>query len=208
MSAIPLARFLVEFGSESDIGQATGTGSGPRTGQGSARVAEDVAARIADALVRGQNEGRAGAEAQSQAKLETQREEFEQHLASQRLAWAEQEGSVLAERMLAAIRDMETRIGECTARILQPFLKEQVRRQAVTELVALVETMLSKDRNATLAVCGPDDLVAVLRERLQGVTANVTFASGDAPDVQISLDQTILQTNLGAWIARIEEAVA
>lgn len=208
MSAIPLARYLVEFGSETDFGLARGNCSGARTGEAPARVAEETAARVAEAVARGQEEGRAAAEDEFGARLEAQREEFAQRLTSERQAWAAQEGEALAERMLAAMHDLEARIGESAARILHPFLTAQLRCHAVAELAALIQTAVSKDRNAALAVSGPDDLIGALREKLAGATINVTFSTGDAPDVQVTLNHTILQTRLEAWMARIQEAVA
>ncbi len=208
MSAIPLARLLVEFGNEADAGRGLTNALVRSVGKASPSVAEDMAARIVEAVARGHEAGRAVAEEEFQARLEAQREEFEQRLASERQAWIEQAGEALVEQMLAAMRDMEARISESTARILRPLLTAQLRRQAVTELSALVRTIVSRDRGATLAVSGPDDLIAVLREKLADTTAEVTFSVSETPDVQVTLDHTVLQTRLQEWIDRIEEAVA
>jgi hypothetical protein len=88
------------------------------------------------------------------------------------------------------------------------LLAAQLRRQAVTELSALVRTIVSRDRGATLVVSGPDDLIAVMRERLADATAEVTFSVSDNPDIQVTLDHTVLQTRLQEWNDRIEEALA
>lgn len=204
MNAIPLARFLVEFSAEGDVAP----GRGAKAAEAAVRGNDETAARIADAMVRGRDEGRAAAEAEFQAKREAQQGHFEQQLASKRHEWVEQEGTVLAERMLAAIRDMESRISGSVAHILQPFLAAQVRGQAVSELAVVIEGMVSKDQGAALAVSGPDDLISVLQQKLAGTRANVTFSSSDTPEVQVVVDQTILQTRLDAWMARIAEAVA
>lgn len=208
MSAIPLARFLVEFDSGGDPAPRREAGSEYRRIDTPSRIDEATAALIAEALERGQSEGRAAAETEFQTGLEAQRNEFEQKLAAERRAWVEQEGTVLAERMQVAIRDMEATIGASTAHILQPFLTAQISQQAVAELVAVIQTMVSKDRSVTLSVSGPADLVDAMRGKLAGITANVTFSTTDTPEVRVTLDQAVLQTNLGAWIARIQEAVA
>jgi hypothetical protein len=208
MSAIPLARLLVEFGNEADVARGRTSNLVQPGDEHPLSVEEDMAARIAEAVARGHEEGRAGAEEECQAKLEAQREEFEQRLASERQAWTQQAGEALVEQMLAAMRDMETRISESTARVLRPLLAAQLRRQAVTELSALVRTIVSRDRGATLVVSGPDDLIAVMRERLADATAEVTFSVSDNPDIQVTLDHTVLQTRLQEWNDRIEEALA
>jgi hypothetical protein len=198
----------VEFGNEAEVGQGLTNGLALPVGEVSPSAAEDMAARVAEAVARGHEEGRAVAEEEFQARLEAQREELEQRLSSERQAWIEQAGETLVERMLAAMRDMEARISESTARILRPLLAAQLRRQAVTELSALVRTTASRDRGATLAVSGPDDLIAVLREKLADATAEVTFSVSETPDVQVTLDHTVLQTRLQEWAERIDEAVA
>jgi hypothetical protein len=208
MSAIPLARLLVEFGNEADVGRGLTNGLALPIGEASPSAAEDMAARVAEAVARGHEEGRTVAEEEFQARLEAQREEFEQRLSSERQAWMEQAGETLVERMLAAMRDMEARVSESAARILRPLLAAQLRRQAVTELSALVRTIVSRDRGATLAVSGPDDLIAVLREKLADTTAEVTFSTSETPDVQVTLDHTVLQTRLQEWVERIDEGVA
>jgi hypothetical protein len=206
MSAIPLSRFLVEFAPDGDIGPGRSTSPGHRSG--APATAEDPASRLADARARGQEEGRAAAEAEYRAAQQTQREEFEQRLASERRGWVEREGTVLAEGVLAAMRDIEGRIAESAARVLQPFLTAQLQRQVMDELVAAVQALVSKDASASLEICGPKDLVDAMRERLAGTAANATFSASDVPDVRVTVDQTVVQSRLAAWCARIEAALA
>ena len=206
MSAVPLARFLVDFGSEGDTGPGRNSGAGNRAGERSGGT--EGALRIAEAVARGHKEGRAAAEAEFQTKLDAQREELEQRLASERLAWVEQESGVLAARMSSAMQDVEASIADCAARLLHPLLTRELQRQTVAELAAAVRSLVSRDANASVAICGPEDLVGALRERLAGTPANLTFSINSNPDVQVTLDQTIVQSRLAAWRARLEEALA
>lgn len=199
MSAIPLARLLVEFGPETDLSHSI---------VGSARSSEDTAARIAEAVARGREEGRAAAEADFAVRLEAERQGLEQRLASERLAWAAQESDALAGRILGAMRELEAGIAESTARILLPFLNEHVRLQAIAELTHAIEAAVAKDQGAVLAIRGPEDLIGLLREKLAGTGVNASYSIGSTPDVQVSLNDTVLQTRLEAWMARIREAVA
>ena len=50
MSAIPLARLLVEFGNEADVGRGLTNALVRSVGKASPSVAEDMAARIAEAV--------------------------------------------------------------------------------------------------------------------------------------------------------------
>lgn len=204
MSAIPLARFLVEFGPEGDVGPLPLAGK--RATADSAMG--EVEARVAEALARGQMEGRAAAEAELQGKLETQRQEFELRVAAERRKWAEEHGRVLADCLAMATREAEARIAESVTCILQPLVNAQLQRQAVDELAALVRALWVQEVNPNLRICGPEDLITCLRERLAGIAANAQFTTSDVPEVQVTLNQTMIETRLGAWRRRLEEALA
>ena len=201
MTAIPLARFLVEFGGDGDH-RADGLRQDIRP---NAAWMADANARVAESHAQGHAEGKAAAEAELAAKLETQRKDFEQQLAMARQSWAATEGNALSETFLHALRDLETRLAGTMARILRPFLETEIRRAAIDELVATIETIVSRDEIAKIEVSGPDDLLGVLRARLAG-KVSATFVAHDVCDVRVSIEQTTLETRLGAWIGAIEEA--
>jgi hypothetical protein len=200
MTAIPLARFLVEFGSDGDQ-----SADGPHRHVIS-NPALAVDARIAEARAQGHADGRAAAEAEFAAQLESQCKDFEQQLAMARQTWAAAEGNALSEALLEALRDLEGRLAGTVARILHPFLEGEIRRASIDDLVATIETLLTRDQAvAQIKVSGPEDLLCVLRPRLAGKIP-VAFVTNEACDVRVVIDQTTLETRLGAWIAAIEGA--
>lgn len=201
MTAIPLARFLVEFGSDGDH-RADGLRQDIRP---NAAWMADANARVAESHAQGHAEGRAAAEAEFAAKLETQRKDFEQELAMARQCWAATEGNALSETFLHALQDLETRLAGTMARILRPFVETEIRRAAIDELVTTIETILSRDEIAKIEVSGPVDLLCVLRVKLAGKIP-ATFVANEACDVRVAIEQTILETQLGAWIGAIEKA--
>ena len=81
-----------------------------------------AAARIDEAFARGIDDGRAAAESEFEIKLEEQRAEFAAQLAAERQEWVAATGEELANRLLAAVQEFESRVAETTARILKPFL--------------------------------------------------------------------------------------
>ena len=194
MTAIPLARFLVEFGTEGDRHV-----DGART-----EAASNV--KMAESHARGYADGMAAAEAEFAVKLEAQRADFEQRIATARQGWAESEGAAVSEALARALSDLEARLAETTARILQPFLETEIRRTAIADLVAAIEAVLAHDKAARIEITGPDDLLGAVRARLPDKIV-ATFASAATADVRVSIDRTVLETRLGAWMAAIEEAV-
>ena len=201
MTAIPLARFLVEFGTDAD---QSADDLHRHISSNPALVAD---AKIAESRAEGHAEGRAAAEAEFGAQLESQRKNFEQQLATARQSWAAAEGNALSEALIQALRDLEGRLAGTVVRILQPFLEAEIRRACINELVTTIETLLTRDQAAAqIEVSGPEDLLCVLRPRLAGKIP-AAFVINEACDVRVVIDQTTLKTRLGAWIAAIEGAV-
>jgi hypothetical protein len=124
-----------------------------------------------------------------------------------RQGWAAAEGNALGEALLRAVSEVETRLAETTARVLRPFLETKIREAAVAELVTTIEAILTRDKAAQVEITGRDDLLDVVRARLAG-KVQATYASSEAGDIRVTIDQTVLETRLGAWVAAIEEAAA
>ena len=115
-----------------------------------------------------------------------------------RQSWAAAEGNALSEALLQALRDMESQLAGAVARILQPFVEAEIRRASINELVATIETLLTRDQAAArIEVSGPEDLLCVLRPRLAGKIP-AAFVTNEACDVRVVIDQTTLETRLGA----------
>lgn len=202
MSVVPLARYLIDFGSGSDAGKSLAEIERVR-----ALVEKEAAARIAESHARGFEEGRAFGEEQLVDRLSAQHQEHMHQLEAERQAWAAKEGEVLAELLAAGLREIEARTASTVARVLERFVNAQVREAAVAELMALLQAVLSKGEAAKLEVSGPQDLLAVIQDRLAGQLGAARFATREGPDVRIEIDHTIIETRLSAWAETLAEAV-
>src|SRR6185295_6234171 len=117
MSAVPAARYLADFGADGD----------PRAPHRSS-VSEPLpngstwTAKIDEAFARGLATGRAEAQVQFDAMLETRQNELADRLAAERQNWATATGEELVSRLLAAMSELEGRVAQTTARILAPFV--------------------------------------------------------------------------------------
>jgi hypothetical protein len=191
MSALPAAGYLIEFGVKGRSGTP----------------GDDMAARIEEAFARGSAEARAAARSECEAEIGRRSEEFARQLATDRQAWATETGDKLARQLTAGLRTIEESIANSLAHVLEPFLIAELRRQAIDELVLLVRGLMSNKEGLSLEVLGPDDLLAVLRERLAGDGPKIRFTAAEGSDVRVHADQTIIETQLGIWLAKIKEAV-
>ena len=199
MSAVPVASYLTEFGAGGDACR--------RCASAAPEAAEDAAARLEEAHARGLESGKAAAMALLDAKLEEQRAAFARQLASERQGWVAREADALAARLATGLRELEVRIADSAARVLAPILNAELRRQAIAQLRADLEVLLTRDPGLGIAISGPEDLLHPLREHLAGKACAVTYTVSAEPDVRIAVGPTVLETRLGAWAAKIEEVV-
>ena len=194
MSAFPAASYLTEFG---------------RDGEASLRRrdADDTSARIDAAHASGFESGKAAAVAALEARLEAEQALFAQQRASERQVWVAEEAEKLAQRLSAGLGELEARIADTTARVLEPFLSAELRRQVIAALRVELEALLTKEPRISLSVTGPEDLLQALRDQLAGKACTATHLPNAEPDVRITAGQTILETRLGAWAAKIQEVL-
>ena len=163
--------------------------------------------RIAVAHARGLEEGRAASEAEWRVKLEELQDLHEKQFALERVTWVNREGDKLAEQLSAGLRALENTIGDAVAELLKPFLIDAVQRRAVADLIQAIETVLQKDEGVALEISGPEDLLQLLREKLSGKNIALLFAPGDGPEVRIVAGQTVMESQLQSWVAKIEESL-
>ena len=82
-----------------------------------------------------------------------------------------------------------------------------MQRKAIADLAENLSALRAREKSADIAVSGAVDLLQALRARLEGKVGNVTYHRSDVCDLRVTVGQTVLETRLGAWMARIEEAV-
>ena len=201
MIAVPAARYLADFGADGDA-RAPRAGGAPVQNDSAA-----AAAKVDEAFARGIDDGRAAAESEFETKLEEQRAEFAAQLAAERQEWAAGTGEELANRLLAAVQEFESRVAETTARILKPFLAVELRRQAIEELQSSLDMLMATDSGVSLSISGPADVLEALRGQLSGKAATVTYTPSDDCDVRIVAGPAVLETRLKGWMAKLDEAI-
>jgi hypothetical protein len=209
MSATPAAAYLVEFGGDGDVERRPtfvplARASGRSTAEAASHGIEAVRAS-------GYASGEAAARAELEAELAELRQAHGRQLAAERRAWVNGEAEKLDQRLASGLAELEASIAQTAARVLEPFLRAELRRQAIADLHSALETLLAKEGGLSVTVGGPEDLLQALRERLAGglagKAASVSYEVNAEPDVRIAAGHSILETRLGAWVAKIEGAV-
>jgi len=204
VSVVPAASFLVDFG-RNDVA-AKIIEETPLVAPTFASDA-DMAARIEEAYARGLEEGRQAAELESLARADEQKAAAEQSLAAARQAWCAEESPRIAERLAASLSEMESRIGESVEAILRPFLSQAARDQAIRQLRAIIQDLVSASPGLTLEVTGPEDLLEAVRASLPASVVTVSYVASDACDVEVKIGASIIETRIAEWLRNIEGQV-
>ncbi len=203
-----VADVLISFGARDRVagaGEAAVTPDPPERAAEAAVAAWDFA--ITAAREEGLAEGLARAAADGEAALKTLRDGFDAHLAAERSRWAHDEARVLVESVTTGFAEIETRIAACAARILRAFLAERLIDRATRELAEQLRILLAGADGKLVQVFGPEDLVAALSTRIEGGSAALDFRPGAAAEVRIVCDDTLVESRLSAWLARLTSAV-
>lgn len=197
MKVVPLAAYLDRRNASAGSTPATVTAAPPMTRE----------EEIAEARRDSERLGREAAQREHEATLAAAQERFEIRLAEERQLWARQQGDVLARTLGDGLTRIEAEIAEVTARLLEPFILAEARRKTLVELQETLRDMLADPETATLRIEGPADLLAALREGIGSKDNLVTFQVSDRPDIHVETGNTVIQTRLGAWTARLKEAM-
>jgi hypothetical protein len=205
MAPMPAARFIPELGGEKVPPRPKREKELDANSPQFASFAAKAASKIEEAYQSGLSAGHEAALAEIEARLAEQRAQYEKQLALERLGWVSREAEPLGEKIGAGLKQIETRLTDIVARILRPFLRDAVHRQAIAELCESLESLIGANEGITLEISGPEDLLHVLRGKLSSRNVAALFTPSDSVDVRVVAGQTVLETCLGTWMKRIEE---
>jgi flagellar biosynthesis/type III secretory pathway protein FliH len=161
---------------------------------------EDIEARLAAAREAGHAEGMEAARAEAAAEREQAARDFDELLATERQKWISNEAAVLAEKLTAAVAQMQETLAECVGQVLRPFVVDALRKQMLAELVEQVAAIAASHEGLAMKITGPADLIAGLREKFAALLLAVDYQPGDGVDVHVVAGQTTIETRLRAWI--------
>jgi flagellar biosynthesis/type III secretory pathway protein FliH len=199
MSAVSAASYLTEFG----IQDAPGAGLDKV-----AAAAKEQQSKLDDAFARGREAGRAAVQAEFDAKSAGQQALYMKRLELERHKWAISTGEDLATRLTAGLKEIENNLADAAARILRPFLEEEVHRKTIAELQASLEALISTESAVAVRGCGPADVLDALREKLgENALPGVAFEVADRADAKVITGQATIETRLKEWLASLEEAM-
>jgi len=171
-------------------------------------TAADRQAELIHAIeARVRSEEKEVARRQLKEALEAEQEKHREEMALQRERWVEQEAAQLSAQIVAAIGNLEQVLSDRVARILASLIPEALRHNAIAEFKEILGTVLSGEGSALLRVTGPEDMLNAIRACLALQDEIIEFVPSDAVEVTLMAGDTTIQTQLGSWSARLQEAL-
>jgi hypothetical protein len=154
----------------------------------------------------GYEKGFAAASEQAAAERAIAAAGWDRRLADERARWLAEEAG-LAKGWSEALAAIETRIAETTAGILAPLLGAAVAAKAVADLSAAVVELLADKPQALIGISGPKDMLDLIEARLGDLSKAVQFVAEEGHDIRLVAGDTVFETQLEGWKARLAEAI-
>jgi hypothetical protein len=211
----PVHRFLEEFATEDAlIAPSTVYPFRPRLAAPPPEPPLAVA-RMAEAYAKGYEEGRSEARAQAEAEVAALRADFGVQLEQTMSKFSDRLGDNLAAQLASQIERLFAAMADQVALALHPIMRHVLTETSIREIAESLRTLTQEGGAITVEISGPQELVDRVWRRygesqaLRGGVAmpEVRFVIDDAIDVRARVNDTVIESRLMEWVARIAEAV-
>ena len=145
-------------------------------------------------------EGRDAARQELAQERVRMRESLGVEIEKARALWLADEAELLAAAHRSAFESFATRCAQSVANILRPFLSQMVIARVTESLVENLEVLFASRTPALFEVSGPQDMLEALREKFTARDVAFEFKPNDSIDIRVCVDDTIIETQLGAWM--------
>ncbi|MCM5552068.1 hypothetical protein [Pleomorphomonas sp. NRK KF1] len=166
-------------------------------------ISEEIERRVAEAVATVRAEERADAEWQLTEALAEQARSLRAEHDAARKAWVEEQSDRIVTMIDARFAELGERLGVAAARALRPFLVERLVDRSVVDLASCIERIMTDGTSPPLEITGPADLLDRLAEKLGGHAAAISFHPGDQADIAVTAGETLIETRLQEWVARL-----
>ncbi|MEM7778541.1 MAG: hypothetical protein AAF732_23435 [Pseudomonadota bacterium] len=107
-------------------------------------------------------------------------------------------------------------ISASTARVLKPILVDCATRKSIAQLAEKISGVLDPRSGISITVSGPGDLLDLFQIYVAELSggegsewiSQIKIVPGGTFDVRVSVNDTVVETTLGDWIADIESAIS
>jgi len=159
----------------------------------------DLESQLAAAYHRGVQEGLDTARAEVADVRAQERAELQKHAVVERLDFQINEYARLAERISNGLIEVERRIADVVARLLQPFVSQAISNRIVEELALNIARLRSAGGPGLMEIRGPERLLSALKTRLADSAVDVEFLVDEGIEITVEAQPTSISTQIAGW---------
>ena len=168
---------------------------------------EDIEAKLSEAYHRGVQEGIDTAQAEASTARALERAEMQKRAVIEKLDFQMNEYAKLAETLNNGFAELERRVAQAAAQLLQPLLEKEIAKKIVDELAENVARLARGDGVRLIKARGPEKLLSLLKSRVAPLAVEVEFVEEDGVEIVVATPATEIRTELGAWRQLIDDIV-
>jgi hypothetical protein len=174
---------------------------------GGDREADRLEKLIEAATAKGFAAGRSAAAEHYEEAIRDLTFKSEEKLVEARRTWVAEQGQALAKSVADGLAGTESRLTDAIAGVLVPLVKSGLRRVAVNEVLVGIREAVAIQRNARVALKGPDDLVAEIERQLSSSNIACETTASASAEVEVRVNDLLIMTQLAPLLLRVEDIV-
>ena len=159
----------------------------------------DLEGELAEAYHRGVQEGLDAATAEAANARAQERAELQKRAVVERLDFQMNEYARLAELISNGLFEVERRIADVVARLLQPLVSQAVSNQVVDELARAIARLRGAGRPGLMKIRGPERLLSALKARLADLAIDVEYVREGSIEVTVEASPTSISSQIAPW---------
>ena len=160
---------------------------------------EDISVKLAEAHARGREEGLAQGRAEAAERHAAELAATRQQAETERQEFHVNEYMEFEAAIRSGLRQIEQSIGAAVARILAPFLSDELTKRAVDELSQAVAQLCAGALPGLIKIRGPERMLAPLRERIGDMPVEVEYVEGEGVETVVEADAARIVADLRPW---------
>ena len=202
--AAPPASHLADDAQPQKLGRADGDSLHAQTSLfrprgASAPPPPDLESRLAEAYQRGLQAGLDTAKVEVASARAQERTELQKHAVVERLDFEVNEYARLADLVSNGLVEIERRIADVVARLLQPFVAQAVSNQVVEELAINIARLHSAGHPGLMKIRGPERLLSALKMRVADLAIEVEYLATEGVEITVEAQPTSIKTEFARW---------
>ncbi len=159
----------------------------------------DLEAQLAAAYHRGVQEGLDAAKEEAANERAQERAELQKRAVVERLDFQMNEYARLAELIANGLIEVERRIADVVARLLQPFVSQAVSSQVVEELAINIARLRGAGSPGLMKIRGPEALLNALKARVADLAIEVEYVVEEGVEVTLEAQPTSISSQIAPW---------